>query len=414
VTTIQSTKPKRNTKNTLSKMRIIKNFNSFVHLNEDASKVFAGTPKIGSWVSELEDSPRWPILSGMGFSEGMGSSYTKKDTHIVVAPDGKKFHLTKAGYVRTPTSGRSAHFGQEDLDTMLFYLIERYYGRWKRKIGRNPSPEDAKLDLEIQKIRDAEDSILFPTPDANLNTQQLKFLNSVCRDQSGSPSMWTFNVVTREIDVDGTVTLGSKIDHPSYKGMVSIPAKIGLKFGHIKGNIDATQMNLTTMEGKGFPHTVDGSFWCSHNKLVDLMGAPSKVGRDFHCEDNPLQTLVGAPFMIDGDFLCDNFMTTNKGTWEWMRRTKPGNWFDCNWDFEGWLKVLQGGDPDAQRLMATLPYLSPDWFNEELKMDPGKTVHMLAPIWKLLDPKVRAGIKIPPGYEDEFDLFSGLDELGLF
>lgn len=395
-------------------MKHLQPFSQFFSLHEMASKVFVGTPKIGSWVSNLEDSPRWPILSGMGFSAGVGSSRTKKDTHIVVAPDGKKFHLTKAGYVRTSTSGISAHFGQEDLDTMLFYLIERYYGRWKSKIGRNPSPEDAKLDLEIQKIRDVEDSILFPTPDANLNTQQLKFLNSVCRDGYGATSQWTFNVRTGEIDVDGNVTLGSKIDHPSYRGTESIPAKVGLKFGHIKGNFTAFQIGMTTMSGKGFPHTVDGNFNCQHNKLVDLIGSPFEVGVDFNCQQNPLQTLAGAPIKIGGDFLCDTFMTTNKGTLEYMRRMKQGYWFDCNWDPEGWLKVLKDGNPNAQRLMATLPYLSPDWFNKEFQRDPGKTVHMLAPLWKLLDPKVRAGIKIPPGYEDEFDLFKGFDELGLF
>jgi len=350
----------------------------------------------------------------MGFSAGVGSSRTKKDTHIVEAPDGKKFHLTKAGYVRTPTSGISATFGQEDLDTMLFYLIERYYGIWKRKIGRNPSPEDAKLDLEIQKIRDAEDSILFPTPDANLNTQQLKFLNSVCRDGYGATSQWTFNVRTGEIDVDGSVTLGTRIGHPSYRGTQSIPAKVGLKFGHIKGNFTAIDIGMTTMAEKGFPHTVDGSFWCSHNKLVDLIGSPSEVGVNFDCQGNPLQTLALAPVEIGGDFICDSFMTTSKGNLDFMKNTKPGYWFKCNWDSEGWMKVLKEGNPDAQRMMATLPYVNPDWFNKELQRDPGKTLHKLGPILKYLDPKVRAGFKIPPGYENEFDLFSNFSELGLF
>lgn len=395
-------------------MKHLQPFNQFFSLHEMASKVSVRTPKIGSWVSNLEDSPRWHILSGMGFSAGVGSSRTKKDTHIVEAPDGKKFHLTKAGYVRTPTSGISATFGQEDLDIMLFYLIERYYGRWKRKIGRNPNPEDAKLDLEIQKIRDTEDSILFPTPDANLNTQQLKFLNSVCRNQNGIPSLWTFNALTGEIDVDGDVILGTKVWHPSYRGISSYPANVGLKFGHIKGNFTAVQIGLTTMVGKGFPHSVDGSFYCPINKLVDLIGAPFKVGVDFDCQRNPLKSLAGAPFEIGGDFRCDSFMTTNKGNSKYISGLKVGYWFDCNWDSDGWLKVLRDGNPDAQRLMATLPYLSPDWLNKELQRDPNKTIRMLTPIWKILDPVVRAGIKIPPGYEDEFDLFTDFDELGLY
>jgi len=64
--------------------------------------------------------------------------------------------------------------------------------------------------------------------------------------------------------------------------------------------------------------------------------------------------------------------------------------------------------------MKTLPYLQPDWWNSELQRDPGKTVHLLAPWWKGMPEDIKSGIVIPSGYEDEFDLFSGFNELGLF
>jgi len=43
-----------------------------------------------------------------------------------------------------------------------------------------------------------------------------------------------------------------------------------------KGDINVTNMKLTTLEGA--PQTVGGYFYCSNNKLTSLEGAPQKVG----------------------------------------------------------------------------------------------------------------------------------------
>ena len=400
-------------------MRIVQylqNFKNFHLLQEDFGKISVfRTPALKTWPLRLEDSPRWNILSQMGFSEVSKSPYVQKDTFVVEAPDGKRFHLTKAGYVRTPKSGKSATFGQEDIDTMFFYLIERYFSRWLKKIGSKPSLEDQAILAEIKKIRDEEDSLFFSTPHPNLTTQQLKFLESVCKTPKGIPQPWNYNSSTGEVDVDGDVNLKNKIQHPSYRNIESLPAKNGIKFGHVKGNFDASALNLTTMEGMGFPHTVDKRFLCSWNKIENLKGSPSEIGGDFYFNENVrLKSLEGAPFHVQGDVISDYFVLTTKGTWEDMKNANPGYWFEAKWDMNGWAKVLKEGNLDAQKMMGTLPHLSDTWFNKELQRDPGKTVHMLASIWKYLDPKVKAGIKIPPEYEDQFDLFSGFDELGLF
>jgi hypothetical protein len=65
-------------------------------------------------------------------------------------------------------------------------------------------------------------------------------------------------------------------------------------------------------------------------------------------------------------------------------------------------------------LILTLPWLQPDWWNSELQRDPGKTVHLLATVWNDMTKNMQSAIKIPKGYEDDFELFSGFDELGLF
>jgi hypothetical protein len=64
--------------------------------------------------------------------------------------------------------------------------------------------------------------------------------------------------------------------------------------------------------------------------------------------------------------------------------------------------------------MATLPFLDPDYFNSELSRDPARTINQLARFWSLLDPNVKAKIRIPPGYEDRLEMRSEFSELGLF
>jgi len=84
------------------------------------------------------------------------------------------------------------------------------------------------------------------------------------------------------------------------------------------------------------------------------------------------------------------------------------------WNPSGWAKILRTGNAADQKLMKTLPYLQPDWWNSELQRDPGKTVHLLAPWWKDMPGDLKSKIVIPSGYENEFDLFSGFNDLGLF
>jgi hypothetical protein len=94
-----------------------------------------------------------------------------------------------------------------------------------------------------------------------------------------------------------------------------------------------------------------------------------------------------------------------------------GDAFDLGpgeWNLEGWLQVLRTGSPEAQKLILTLPYLQPDWWNSELSKDPARTIQLLAPWWSQMSDEFKRGIRIPPGYEDRFGMRSEFSELGLF
>ena len=158
---------------------------------------------------------------------------------------------------------------------------------------------------------------------------------------------------------------------------------------------DCSLNQLQTLEGA--PQRVGDSFDCSRNELRSLVGAPQTVNGFFSCSDNELTSLEGAPHTINGDFLCDEF------------KLDPGKW-----NMEGWLKVLNTGTEEAKKLILTLPWLGPDWWNQELQRDPGKTVHLLSTMWKHMTKNMQSAIKIPKGHEDDFELFTGFDELGLF
>ena len=196
---------------------------------------------------------------------------------------------------------------------------------------------------------------------------------------------WSVNPSTGLVDVQGRF-LGYN------EGLESLS---GISFGHVSGNFFCSDNKLTSLEGA--PQTVGGNFFCEINKLTSLEGAPQTVGGGFDCSYNDLTSLEGAPRTVGGNFFSDKFQL-EKG----------------EWNMAGWLKVLNTGTEEAKKLISTLPWLQPDWWNSELQRDPGKTVHLLGSAWNHMPKDMQSAIKIPKGYEGDFELFSGFDELGLF
>ena len=311
--------------------------------------------------------------------------------------------------------------------------------------------------------------VLFESKDvrlpSGLTKKQEKFLNKY------TTGTWSVNPTTGLVDVQGHFNCsyvrvklesfpGISFGHVSGDFDCSWNRLTSLEGAPqtVDGSFDCERNQLTSMEGA--PQTVGGYFNCSHNKLKSLEGAPQTVGRDFWCDENQLQSLEGAPQTVNGDFRCGvnqlqslvgapqelgrgfycggNQLTSLEGA----PQTVDGN-FHCiynnlkslegapqkiggfflfdkleldpgKWNMQGWLEVLNTGTEEAKKLILTLPYLQPDWWNLELQRDPGKTVHLLATMWNHMPKDIQSAIKIPKGYENQLDLFSGFDELGLF
>ena len=262
--------------------------------------------------------------------------------------------------------------------------------------------------------------VLFEAQTSFLTTDQEEFLNEY------TYGTWSVNPTTGLVDVFGEFYCFGQ-------GLKSLRK---ISFGHVSGNFDFSSNKQTSLKGapqtvkrqfncsdneltslEGAPQEV-GSFYCGNNKLTSLEGAPQTVGGDFSCTYNDLTSLEGAPQTVGGDFYCyHNQLTSLAGA----PQTVVGG-FKCDefeldsgeWNMEGWLRVLNTGKTKAKKLILTLPWLQPDWWNSELQRDPAKTVHLLATVWNHMPKDMQSAIKIPKGYEGDFELFSGFDELGLF
>ena len=277
---------------------------------------------------------------------------------------------------------------------------------------------------------------------SNLTKRQVNFLNKC------TTGTWKENL-------DGTIDIKGSFDFANSKGKMVWFGKIkGIKFGqvtehfncyerdlisldcapeYVGGWFNCSSNMLTTLDGspkkymgdlfdcsnnklatlKGAPLEVPGDFLCYENNLINLEGAPDKVGGDFSCFGNSLISLKGAPNEIGGMFQCDAFLI------------RPDKEF--GWNIETWLRILNGNiDTDyyetgyhieisdkkrASDLILSL--LDPDYFNKELKLNPGRVIIMLKDMWNNEDfADIRKDIIIPKEYEKVMDLVSGLSSIG--
>jgi hypothetical protein len=184
----------------------------------------------------------------------------------------------------------------------------------------------------------------------------------------------------------------------------------------VDGCFDCVHNQLTSLEGA--PRTVGDYFDCANNELTSLVGAPQTVGGHFFCQNNKLTSLEGSPQTVKGRYTCqENKLISLEGA-----PLTVGGFFYCDkfkldqgkWNMQGWVGVLNTGTPQAKKLILTLPWLQPKWWNSELQRDPGKTVHLLGSEWNYMPKNLQSAIKIPKGYENQLNLFSGFHELGLF
>jgi len=103
-----------------------------------------------------------------------------------------------------------------------------------------------------------------------LTEEQISWLDECAR---GS---WNLNPSTGLVDVD--------VDF--YCAGQGLKDFKGVAFGHIKGNFNCDNNQLTSLEGT--PQTVKGDFYCYSNQLTSLEGAPQTVDGRFDCSSNPV------------------------------------------------------------------------------------------------------------------------------
>ena len=230
-----------------------------------------------------------------------------------------------------------------------------------------------------------------------LTKGQENFLNKYTK------GTWTYNPATGLVDVEGDFGFnGTKRKNLS-----------GVRFGKVSGYFYCWGNILTSLEGA--PQEVGGDFSCDKNRLTSLEGAPQVVGGDFSCYENKLTSLEGAPQEVSGDFRCfRNNLTSLAGAPQ-----KVGGDFDCGefqldeeeWNLKGWLKVLNEGTPEAQKLISTI--LSAEALNKEIQKDPAGMAMKLKEVWNDENFKeTRSKLVWPKGYGDSADLVGDLDDIG--
>lgn len=351
-------------------MNYINEFKTFV-LNERSTKISPDRTSPSVWPSKLDDSPYWDILKSMGFTEKR--ILTQTGTFVIEAPDGQVYNLTKSGYLRTNPKYMLTYAGPQNIDGLFLYLIKRYLPSWKKKIGRNSNDHNLKILAKIQQLIDSEEKKLNLPNHPNLSAEQIKFLDLTCLNYSGIHSKWTYN--NGEIDVEGDVILKKILRHPSYLGIGSLPKKYGIKFGHVKGNFIADDLNLKSMVGEGFPHTIDGyfSFW-----------------------RNPIKNFYGAPQIIKGGFFSD------------LMEFKAGDLTK-----ENIVNTFQKASPAQKKIMITLPLFDAEYWNSRISENPNITIIQLSELWDDMPDDVRNSIRIPPNLEDDFDNLVDLIRKGI-
>lgn len=255
----------------------------------------------------------------------------------------------------------------------------------------------------------------------NLNQEQLDFLNKYARD-------WTINPTTGKIDAYSVDNKEESVKIPEglYFGKIfsyfelkkcgissweGFPDELG--FGSLNvacnnfSNFDGCpskigwslriwmNRNLTTLVG--CPTEIGCDLDVSYCSLKNLVGSPPVINGSFSCEENPLESLEGAPEIIMGKFDCGDFQIEGG-----------------DWGLEGFAKVLSQQNLSQKGLDLLMTLMTPEFIQKEFDSNPGPTTIRMSRISNL-EPikKILSQIRLPDDFKDEWELLSGLQDLGL-
>lgn len=178
-------------------------------------------------------------------------------------------------------------------------------------IALNDFDEDVKSKLE-EFIKDYK--LTKDVNDEYNSNTNVTVLQSVI-DKNTGKMILSFNTVKGQFNISSSSKL---------KSLDGVPKKVGesfncmynknlstMKFSPkiVKGNFVCERNNLEFLETE--TEKVGGYFWCSYNKLSDLIGSPKFVGSSFACDNNQLVSLKGCTKKINGFFFCYNNKLTN-------------------------------------------------------------------------------------------------------
>jgi len=249
---------------------------------------------------------------------------------------------------------------------------------------------------------------LFESQNPPLTEDQIEFLDD---NITGS---WKYNYSTGKIDIDGSFNSDWDSDWESF---------MGLKFGEVDGSFSLRSDNIASLDG--CPQVVNGMFYCDVKLISNLEGSPSYTDVSFFTCANlksldggpkevgsmtirvnlkEIQTLRGAPLIVEEKFKLTFFGIDQSSV----------VYSSSEWNLEGKVQVLlQDENEKIKNLLCTL--ITVEDVQNSFQKDPGKTLHSLVEVWDLPGfSEVKKEIKIPADYEEQFQLMTGFDELGLY
>jgi len=139
----------------------------------------------------------------------------------------------------------------------------------------------------------------------NLITKEEKdIIDSICKEH---------DIVKYSINSDGSIDVNGNVklyDHSL--------SEFPINFGKVSGSFDCSYNDLLSLIGS--PHSVGGDFNCGHNELTSLIGAPKYIKGAFSCIGNSITTLENGPTKVDFGYYCydNNSLTSLIGAPEFI------------------------------------------------------------------------------------------------
>ena len=204
-------------------------------------------------------------------------------------------------------------------------------------------------------------------------------------------SVYTIDENSGKISIDGRFHWRNPEGFGLQGSLMTPKPRLPWSFDKVWGDFYIAYGNFESLEG--CPHFTEGNFFCYNNNIKNLVGGPKYVSKDYSCSYNSLDSFEGAPDHIGGRFIYDD-LTIEK------------------WNFDTKLKVLLEGTERHQHLISTI--IPAEQIQSVIDEDPIAAAIRFKGVWKRLKSLEKyKGLKFPDTLQQEADLLSDLDVIGL-